>query len=62
MTFADNRDERFRVLRDHPDLGMMSKLQKPPKVGIQLFFHDVDSEVQKRIQSCPVEIRGFDVT
>ncbi|MCB9188905.1 MAG: GNAT family N-acetyltransferase [Flavobacteriales bacterium] len=62
MVYADTKDSRFDQLRSDDKLGMMGKLQKPPKVGIQLFFHDCDDTFKKRIQDYPVEVRGFDVT
>ncbi len=62
MLFADLSDARFKELRNHSKLGTMSKLQKPPKVGIQLFFHECSAAFKQEIQNYPVEIRGFDVT
>lgn len=62
MVYADNSDRRFERLRSHADLGAISKLQKPPKVGILLFFHKCSEDLKQKIASSPVEIRGFDVT
>lgn len=60
--FADMNDDRYQNLRGNKQLGMISKLQKPPKIGIQLFFHQCNDELKAKIKSMPVEIRGFDVT
>lgn len=60
--FADNNDVRFDSIRQNQKRGMLSKLQKPPKVGIQLFFHNCTDEIKTMIQQYPVEVRGFDVT
>lgn len=62
FVFADLKDARFDGLRECQDLGLMSKLQKPPKIGIQLFFHECSEEIKEMIKLMPVEIRGFDVT
>lgn len=62
FVFADLKDVRFDGLRQHKNLGLMSKLQKSPRIGIQLFFHECPDETKEMIQSMPVEIRGFDVT
>lgn len=62
FVFADLKDTRFDGLRQHQDLGLMSKIQKPPKIGIQLFFHECSDEIKEMISTMPVEIRGFDVT
>lgn len=62
MLFADNGDERYFELRQSSLLGFMSKVQRPPKVSIQYFFHDCDETMIKGIKQCPSEIRGFDVT
>lgn len=60
--FADLNDKRYESLRVNKQLGTMSNLQKPPKIGVQLFFHECSDELKKSIQSMPVEVRGFDVT
>ncbi|CAG5086350.1 GNAT family N-acetyltransferase [Parvicella tangerina] len=62
FVFADLKDERFKALRDSKSLGFMSKIQKPPRIGIQLFFHDCNDTIKDEIKKYPVEVRGFDVT
>lgn len=62
MIFADNSDAKFDDLRKSSRKGLMSKLQHPPKVGIQVFFHDCSEEFINSLEKKAVEIRGFDVT
>lgn len=62
MMYADHRDVRFMQLRSHPKLGLMSKLQKPPKIAIQVFFHDVGVAMKDEVLTLPFHIKAFDVT